>query len=114
RDVASGKTASEMSSRRFGWSRYVEVRRRARTLSTLSSTRHSRRTPCPTIPVAPKRMTFISGVKASAADVHLGDVGAEEEGDRPVEDDSEAAGPSRHLEQIVSTPQPTRRKAGQL
>src|ERR1700716_1912067 len=33
--------------------------RTASTLSALGASRHSRSTPCPTIPVAPNRMTFI-------------------------------------------------------
>ena len=42
-------------SRSFGWVRPLGVRPTASTASTPSSRRHSRRTPCPTIPVAPKR-----------------------------------------------------------
>src|SRR5580692_9294586 len=37
----------------------VGLRPTASTLSTPGSSRHSRSTPCPTIPVAPNRMTFI-------------------------------------------------------
>src|SRR6266545_1303826 len=38
----------------------VGLRPTASTRSTPASTRHSRRTPCPTMPVAPKTITFIS------------------------------------------------------
>src|ERR1700739_2098389 len=38
----------------------VGLRPIASTLSTSASSRHSRSTTCPTIPVAPNRMTFIS------------------------------------------------------
>src|SRR5258707_15824366 len=48
------------SSCSLGCVRSVELRPTASTLSTPSSRRHSRRTPCPTIPVAPKRITFMT------------------------------------------------------
>src|ERR1035438_5998539 len=48
-----------ISSRSFGCRCPVALRPIERTLCTSGSSRHSRKTPCPTIPVAPKRRTFI-------------------------------------------------------
>src|ERR1700720_2939641 len=43
----------------LAWCCPVGLRPTASTLSTSASSRHSRRQPCPTIPVAPNRTTFI-------------------------------------------------------
>src|SRR5262245_20339721 len=47
------------TSRNLALVRPVAARPTERTASTLSSCRHSRKTACPTMPVAPKRITFI-------------------------------------------------------
>src|SRR5215470_15646641 len=57
-EASKSKRSSRTISRSFGSVRLVGRLPTARTLSTPSSSRHSRRTPCPTIPVAPKRRTF--------------------------------------------------------
>src|ERR1700722_19581860 len=46
-------------SRSLAWRRPLGLRPTTSTLSTSGSSRHSRSTPCPTMPVAPNRMTFI-------------------------------------------------------
>jgi hypothetical protein len=48
------------NSRSFGCRVPVALRPTARTRSTPGSRRHSRSTPCPTMPVAPNRITFIA------------------------------------------------------
>src|SRR6187549_3620781 len=40
------------------------------------------------------------------AQFNLGDVGSEEEGYRPIEDNSQAPVPPRHLEQVIRPPYP--------
>ena len=54
------KRSAWMSSRSFGCCCPIGLRPTDNTCSTPGSSRHSRRTPCPTMPVAPKSMTFIS------------------------------------------------------
>src|SRR5262245_37238426 len=45
--------------------------------------------------------------------LHLRDIGAEEERDRPVENDAKATVPARHLKEVVGPPDPPGRKAGE-
>jgi hypothetical protein len=56
RSPRSGWTISSS----FGSCRPVGVRPTVRTRSTSGSSRHSRSTPCPTIPVAPNTITFMN------------------------------------------------------
>jgi hypothetical protein len=47
------------------------------------------------------------------AQLDLRDVGPEEQGHRPVEDDAQTAVPARHLKQVVRPPHPPGRKTGE-
>src|SRR5262249_58125121 len=56
-----------MSWRSLACSVLTRERPTASTCTISGSSRHSRRTPCPTIPVAPKRITFIVDFPTHAA-----------------------------------------------
>jgi len=51
---------------------------------------------------------------AEQRDIDLRDVGAEEEGDGPVQNDPQPAIPARHLEQVVRAPDPPRDEAREM
>src|SRR2546421_10034766 len=65
-DASKSNRSLRTSSRNFGCVVPGELRPTASTASTPSSRKHSRRTPCPTIPVAPKRITFIQALRRSS------------------------------------------------